>query len=76
MASRYEEETFGGTTIGFSSKTPSEHHLGSGYTFASEAAKARELAFNTSRIEAWRRTKSYQYWKEVRIAQLRLEVIH
>jgi hypothetical protein len=67
MASRYEEETLGRTAIGFPSKKPSNQQLGSGYTFANEAAKTRELAFNASRIEGWRRTRSYQYWKEVRI---------
>lgn len=74
LASRYEEETLGWTTIGYPSKTPTDKQLGSGYTFANEAAKTKEMAFNASRIEGWRRTRSYEYWKEVRIPSLRINL--
>lgn len=68
LAARYEEEVLGlETTIGFPtlsySEGPGEEaRLGSGLCFSDEAAGARELAANASRIEAWRRTRSYELW--------------
>ena len=71
LASRFEEDVTGTTTIGFPSATFSEgpgesSQLGSGIIFLDEAAGARELAMNASRIEGWRRTMTYQYFQEVR----------
>jgi hypothetical protein len=71
LAARYEEEVLGLTTaIGYSTMAYSESsgeepQLGSGLCFSDEAAGARELAANASRIEAWRRTGSYELWKHV-----------
>ena len=76
LAARYEEEVLGLTTaIGFPiavySEVPGEGpQLGSGLCFADEAAGARELAANASRIEAWRRTGSYELWKHVSTSSL------
>ncbi|ETW77958.1 hypothetical protein HETIRDRAFT_388025 [Heterobasidion irregulare TC 32-1] len=69
LASRFEEDVTGTTTIGFPSATFSEgpgesSQLGSGIVFLDEAAGARELAMNASRIEGWRRTMTYQYFQE------------
>lgn len=67
-ASRYEEENFGQTTIGFRSMKADAEGLGSGQTFPNDGTKRKELSFNTARIEGWRQTKSYEYWKEVSAA--------
>ncbi|KAI0064359.1 spindle pole body interacting protein [Artomyces pyxidatus] len=69
LASRYEEDVLGTTTIGFPSATfiegPGDHsHLGSGIVFLDEAAGSRELAANASRIEGWRRTATYHGYQE------------
>ncbi|KAG6831578.1 hypothetical protein H0H87_004797 [Tephrocybe sp. NHM501043] len=66
LASRYEEEVTGSTKIGFMSSSYSEQpgrrsQLGSGIAFSDEAAGMRELMANAQRIEAWRKTNSYQY---------------
>lgn len=71
MAARYEEDILGMTTeigyptIAYSESPTGGPQLGSGLVFSDEAAGARELAANASRIEAWRRTESYQRWKHV-----------
>lgn len=66
LASRYEEDTLGSTMLGFPSipfadGPAGRAQLGSGIVFIDEAAGARELSANASRIEGWRRTNSYQY---------------
>lgn len=72
LATRYEEEALGlETSIGFPTvayrEAPGDEPcLGSGLCFSDEAAGARELAANASRIEAWRRAQSYELWKHVR----------
>lgn len=74
LAARYEEEVLGlETAIGFPTTVyfeglGGEPRLGSGLCFSDEAAGVRELAANASRIEAWRRTQSYELWKHVRDA--------
>lgn len=70
LASRYEEDVLGMTTIGYPSTVFSEgpgdsSQLGSGMVFLDEAAGAREVTANASRIEGWRRTKTYHYFQEV-----------
>lgn len=70
LASRYEEDVLGMTTIGYPSASFNEgpgdsSQLGSGIVFLDENAGARELAANASRIEGWRRTKTYLYFQEV-----------
>jgi hypothetical protein len=70
LASRYEEEITGGTSFGFPSAPFTEipgqpPRLGSGIAFSDEATCLRELAANAQRIEAWRRTNSYNYLKMV-----------
>jgi hypothetical protein len=68
LASRYEEEVTGATKFGYPSLPFSEGtvnrppQLGSGIVFSDEATRMRELSANANRIEAWRRTKSYQYY--------------
>lgn len=58
------------TTIGYPSAPFNEgpgdsSQLGSGLVFLDEAAGAKELAANVSRIEGWRRTKTYLLFQEV-----------
>ena len=69
MAARYEEEFYGSTDIGFPSvsynaSSGSSPSLGSGFLFPDDTTKSREWAVNANRIEGWRRTRSYRYWKE------------
>jgi len=63
LASRYEEDTTGTTTIGFRSLpftiSQDTARLGSGMFFVDDAAGARELQANAARIEGWRRTELY-----------------
>lgn len=74
LAARYEEDVLGmTTTIGYPTvpymEPPGEEpRLGSGLCFADEAAGARELAANASRIEAWRHTESYELWQQVSLS--------
>ena len=71
IAARYEEEVLGMiTSIGWPTVSYTEHYgdrpqLGSGICFSDEGTGARELAVNASRIEAWRRTESYQLYQHV-----------
>jgi hypothetical protein len=72
IAARYEEEFLGSTSIGYSSSpfeftSPSEPggHLGSGLSFMDDLSGTREMLANASRIEGWRHTKSYEYYKAV-----------
>lgn len=72
LASRYEEEITGATKIGFPSSLFTElpgrlPQLGSGIVFNDEASCFRELSANAQRIEAWRKTNSYQYCVMVRL---------
>ncbi|KAI0760198.1 spindle pole body interacting protein [Fomes fomentarius] len=73
VASRYEEDAFGSTSIGYPSSAyferPGEKpRLGSGAFFTDDSALAKELALNMGRIEAWRRTECYKLfqadWKQ------------
>lgn len=66
LASRYEEVATGSTALGFSSASFTEGSLGSGVVFPDEIVASRELAANASRIEGWRRTKTYEYCTIVR----------
>jgi len=71
LASRYEEDTLGTTTIGFPGSSFNEgpgdtSQLGSGIVFLDDAAGSREVMANTSRIEGWRRTAMYLTYQEVR----------
>jgi hypothetical protein len=70
LASRYEEDTIGTTTIGFPGASFNEgpgdsSQLGSGIIFLDDAAGSRELQANASRIEGWRRTTMYRMFQEV-----------
>lgn len=65
LASRYEEDTIGTTKFGypscaFDSRLPNPR-LGSGIVFNDDSAGRKELAANSHRIEAWRKTNSYEY---------------
>ncbi|KAJ7141102.1 mesa protein [Mycena epipterygia] len=65
LASRYEEDVSGTTKFGypscsFDSRLPNPR-LGSGIVFNDESAGRKELAANSHRIEAWRKTNSYEY---------------
>ncbi|KAI0090336.1 docking domain of Afi1 for Arf3 in vesicle trafficking-domain-containing protein [Irpex rosettiformis] len=70
LAARFEEDVLGiNTTIGYPGvsyieSSGEEPRLGSGLCFTDEAAGVRELAANASRIEAWRRTESYELWQQ------------
>ncbi|KAF9433696.1 hypothetical protein BGZ76_009100 [Entomortierella beljakovae] len=66
LASQYEEQTYGQTTIGLNSiNTPeSTKYLGTGLDFADDASRSREISANSSRIEGWRVTTSYTYLQE------------
>jgi hypothetical protein len=66
LASRYEEVAAGSTELGYPSAPFVDRSLGSGIVFPDEAAAFKELATNASRIEGWRRSKSYQYCVQVR----------
>jgi hypothetical protein len=70
LASRYEEDTHGTTTIGYPATSFNEGHsnnsqLGSGIVFHDDAAGSRELQAYASRIEGWRRTAMYRIFQEV-----------
>ncbi|KAJ7782517.1 docking domain of Afi1 for Arf3 in vesicle trafficking-domain-containing protein [Mycena maculata] len=65
LASRYEEDMTGSTKFGypssaFDNRAPNPR-LGSGIVFNDESAGRKELAANSHRIEAWRKTNSYEY---------------
>lgn len=71
LAARYEEEVTGTINFGhlssFFTEIPGQGpKLGSGIAFPDEATCSRELAANSHRIEAWRKTSSYQYYIAVR----------
>jgi hypothetical protein len=63
LASRFEEDSTGTTTIGFQSNpfitTSDSARLGSGMFYTDDATGQRELQANTARIEGWRRTEFY-----------------
>jgi Stabilization of polarity axis len=68
LASRYEEEAFASTSIGYPSVSYSAANggrLGSGAVFSDDASRMREMAANVGRIEGWRLTRSYQLWRQV-----------
>ncbi|KAI0301650.1 spindle pole body interacting protein [Multifurca ochricompacta] len=69
LASRYEEDILGTTTIGFPGISFNEgpgdtSQLGSGTVFLDDAAGSREVLANASRIEGWRRTAMYPMFQE------------
>ncbi|KAI9509047.1 spindle pole body interacting protein [Russula earlei] len=69
LASRYEEDILGSTTIGFPgipfSEGPGDtSQLGSGIVFLDDVAGSREVTANSSRIEGWRRTQTYRMFQE------------
>ncbi len=63
LAARYEQDNTGSTKIGYVSRAVAPGALGSGMTFADESIKSKEMALNVHRIEGWRRSKSYAYWR-------------
>jgi hypothetical protein len=76
MASRYEEDTIGSTTIGFPGAPFNEglgdtSQLGSGIVFLDDVVGSREVAANASRIEGWRRTPMYRTFQEVNLSLLK-----
>ena len=76
MASRYEEDTIGSTTIGFPGAPFNEGlgdtpQLGSGIVFLDDVVGSREVAANASRIEGWRRTPMYRTFQEVNLSLLK-----
>ncbi|KAI0319503.1 spindle pole body interacting protein [Amylostereum chailletii] len=80
LASRYEEEVMGTSTIGYPSTSFAEgpgdtSRLGSGMVFLDDSAGARELAANASRIEGWRRTQSYREYQKDSKASLATNAI-
>lgn len=71
LASRYEEESIGFTSIDYTTIPFSNGRLGSGPAFHSTTSDElrRELASSATRIESWRRTTSYEAYKADWIAQ-------
>lgn len=65
LTARYEQDTTGSTKIDFPSKAFKDGHLGSGMTFSDDFVKSREMDLNRPRMEGWKKSRSYQYWKEV-----------
>ena len=63
LAARYEEEFHGSTKIGFPTTSCSDGQLGSGLPLDD----TKELTANAGRIEGWRRTPCYEYYKVVSI---------
>ncbi|RKP11009.1 stabilization of polarity axis-domain-containing protein [Thamnocephalis sphaerospora] len=78
LAARYETAVYGQTDIGFSEKnTPdSTDLLGHGMFFADETTQRREIRLNKWRIEGWRRSISYRYYKEDFGKFLRTRTVH
>lgn len=69
LASRYEEDVLGATTIGFPSAPFNEgpgdtSQLGTGVIFLDDVAGSREVTANSSRIEGWRRTPTHRMFQE------------
>lgn len=68
LASRWEEETYGTTSIDWpSSPFTAPNKLGSGLVVAGSPNAddfRRELLANGGRIEGWRRTKAYEQYKQ------------
>ena len=71
LAARYEEETFGSTKIGYATMPFTEGQLGSG-TFVEDS---KEIAANAGRIEGWRRSHNYEYFKTVRSVMIRTDAL-
>lgn len=76
LASRYEEMTSGVTKINYPSIPFAEGSLGGGVVFPDEASALKELAANASRIEAWRKTRSYQHCIAVSIVSFGTRANH
>lgn len=66
LASQYEEQAHGQTTIGLNrTNTPeSSRYMGTGLVFADEPSRYKEISANASRIEGWRSTTSYKYLQD------------
>ncbi|RKP15044.1 docking domain of Afi1 for Arf3 in vesicle trafficking-domain-containing protein [Piptocephalis cylindrospora] len=62
----HEETSYGHTDVGLATRHTINAGglLGSGVIFVDDAARARELRSNRSRIEAWRGTLSHRYRQE------------
>lgn len=70
LVSRYEEEFYGPTKIGYPTATFSQsidgyRQLGSGIIFPDDVSAGKELAINANRMEGWRKTKMYDYYASV-----------
>lgn len=67
LAAVYEEDVYHQSKLSWphDPETDPTGLLGQGYVFPDEATKQRELAANANRIEGWRRTISYRYYKKV-----------
>lgn len=78
MASKYEEDIFGSTTIGFPClafqppTTNSAGSLGSGAIYVDEMSKAKELSANAGRIEGFRMTPTYALYQRVSLSSHRV----
>lgn len=74
IASKYEEDMFGSTTIGFpcvSFQPPTANSvgsLGSGAIYLDDLSKAKELTANAGRIEGFRSTPTYALYQRVRLS--------
>ncbi|KAJ2960119.1 hypothetical protein NQZ79_g4476 [Umbelopsis isabellina] len=77
LAALYEIETYHSTKIGSTTSRIADPLgiQGESLVFADEAARQREVAANTNRIEGWRQTISYRYYQKDYIANGNRSVI-
>ncbi|ORX54605.1 spindle pole body interacting protein [Hesseltinella vesiculosa] len=66
LASLYEENVYQETKLAWrhDNETDPSGLLGTGYVFADEASKQRELVANAGRFEGWRQSLSYKYFQK------------
>lgn len=66
LAAKYEEDQLGNTTIGWPTIAFKSSATGLGSGLVTQGEVARELAAFSPRIEAWRQSRSYHYFRQVR----------
>lgn len=66
LASKYEEEHLGNTTIGWPTIAFKSSTTGLGSGLVSPGDLSKEMNAFAPRIEAWRQSRSYQYFRTVR----------
>lgn len=66
LASKYEEDHLGNTTIGWPNIAFKSTTTGLGSGLVPVGNSAREIFGAAPKIEAWRQSRSYQYFRAVR----------